>query len=460
MKIELGKNLIPFSDTEAGGSGTTAIDIFESLSDSLDGKEKPEGKEDEKEEDESEVIPLKNKEKDDDDKKEDERDKEDSEEDEDDEDKDDEEDDLEDEKEDEEEDELELAKIPTRSQIKAKYPNIFKEFKALDHIFHREKAYAEVFPTVKDAKAAKEDIGEYVKIQEELLNGNVTGTLNRVKISNPKAYEKIANNIIESLIAVDKESYIEPARVVFKSGLNNLYSIAQQALKKDPANKRAEQMMIAAELIHEGLFGSSEVTPYSKETKEEDKENPEVEKLKRERQAIDHEKFNEAHSKVTSRFGDLVTRTLDKNIDKNNVLSTYVKNNLIKDIKEELDKQLIADRRFGGIVKKLYERAKEGNFNQESIDNILTALKNKAGSILPDIMRAKKGEALKGSGKVRNIKTRELSRDKDEGETATTRSSRNDDSEKKLTRNQRDKETDSPQPGESAFDYLNRKLGA
>lgn len=464
MRIEIGKfkhELFEnISDSGGSGEGLTVDNIFETLSRSgeadRDSKEDDEDSKD-SDSDDSEVIPLIKS-------KKDEEDEESNDDDSEDEDEEDEETDEEDEKDsdkesDEDEDELELTKIPTKAQIEAKYPNIFKEFKALKHIFYREKAFADVFPTVKDAKAAKQEIGEYVQIQNELLSGDIVPILGRVKQTNPKAYEKIAGNIIESLIKVDKDSYIEPARVVIKSALNNLHTIASQALKKDASNKRAEQMQIAAEMIHEGLFGTAEVSPYVKSEKDEDKDNPEAEKLKQREQQLDTKEFNDAHGKVSGKFVDLVTKTLEKNIDPRGVLTSYVKNNLIKDIKSELDRQLISDKRFGGIITKLYERAKASNYSQESLDQIITALKNKAGSILPDIMRAKKGEALKGtSSNVKRMRPRELSRE-DRSETATTRNSRSSE-DKSLTRNSRSsKDKDEPQPGESAYDYLTRKLG-
>ena len=459
MRTNIGQIPINLTDVVSEGVGDTTDDIFETLSNIGEKSEKSEKEDkDEKDEDKDDpdVIPLKDKDKD---KDKDEEEDEDKDEDEDEEsDEEDEEDEDEDKEESVDEDELELAKIPARSQIKAKYPNIFKDFPALDKIFYREKAFAEIFPTVKEAKNARAEISEYNRIQEELLSGDVTGVLNRVKATNQKAYDKIAANIIDSLIKVDKESYIEPARVVIKSTLSNLYNLAGQALKKDPSNKKAEQMQIAIEMIHEGLFQSSEVTPYNRIEKEEDKVNPEVEKLRRERAQIDNEKFSDAHTRVSDRFVNSVTKTLEKNIDPKNVMTAYVKNNLIKDIKEDLDKQLTSDKRFTGVVRKLYERAREANYSQESLDSIVTALKNKASSILPDIMRAKKGEALKGTSNVKKIKTRELSRERT-SESATTRNSRTDDDRKSLTRNNRSKEDDGPQPGESALEYLDRKLG-
>lgn len=444
----------------ANETGTTEELNVDSIFEALSGKSNEDdnnkndnnGENDEQDNGE-EIIDLRGKDKEDDEEDEDEEeDIEDPDKDSGDEDEEDEELKLED-----DEDELELAKIPTRAQIKAKYPNIFKEFKALDRIFYREKAYAEVFSTVKDATNAKEELKEYGQIQEELLSGDIVGVLSRVKQTNPKAYDKIAGNIIESLTKVDKDSYLEPARIIIKGTLNNLNTLASQALKKDASNKRAEQIQIAVELIHDALGFGSEVTPYNREFKEDEKENPEVEKLKRERQQIDSDRFREAHNKVVSRFGDLVTKTLQKNIDPKNVMTPYIKSNLIKDIKEELDKQLIADKRFEGVVKKLYERAKENSYNESSLNNILEALRNKTSSILRDIIRAKKGEALRGTSKVKSSKTRELSRE-NKGESATTRNSRPDD-KKSLTRNKRNWESEKPRDDESVLDYLNRSLG-
>ena len=315
-----------------------------------------------------------------------------------------------DEEEEKEENELDLARIPTGKQIKAAYPDIFKKFPALEHIFYREKEFASIFPTVKDARSARESVNEYHQIQEDLLNGDITGILTQVKNTDPKAFSKITSNLLESLNKIDPTSIIEPSRAVLKTAIHSLNQLAVGSLKKDPNNKRAEQLQIATELIHEALFNESEVSPYQVQRREENT-NPEREQLNKERQELDNRKFGEAHGKVTSRFSDLLTRAIDKNVDPRNSLSTYVRGKVSDDIKSELDKQLMSDKRFEGIVKKLYERARSENYSQQSLDNILTALKNKAASILPEIIRAKKGEALKGSSSVKS-KARELSREK------------------------------------------------
>jgi len=358
-----------------------------------------------------------------------------------------------DEEEEKEENELDLAKIPTGKQLKEKYPNIFKDFPAVERIFYREKEFAQIFPTVKDAREARASLNDYNNLQADVLNGDITPLLNQVKTTDPKAFDKIAKNFIESLGKVDANAIVEPSRFILKTTIANLNQLANQSLKRDPNNKRAEQLQIATELIHEALFNTNEVSGYERVA--EEKVNPEREAITRERAELDNRKFGEAHGKITSRFSDLLNRAIDKNIDPRNSLSSYVKSKVSDDVRSALDRQMIDDKRFEGIVKKLYERARSENYSQQSLDNILTALKNKAASILPEIIRAKKGEALKGSSS-RNVAkpSRELSRKEDDGEDATTRNS------SRATRSERKSDSDNgPQPGESAFDYLNRKLG-
>src|SRR5437763_300329 len=56
--------------------------------------------------------------------------------------------------EEEEEEEHGIVGRPTFKDIKAKYPNLFKDFPDLRDMVFRERDYSELFPTVEDAKEA------------------------------------------------------------------------------------------------------------------------------------------------------------------------------------------------------------------------------------------------------------------------------------------------------------------
>lgn len=349
------------------------------------------------------------------------------------------------------EDELELSNIPKMRDIKAAYPDILKKFPALKHIFYREQAFAEVFPTVKDAKSAKESIEQFNNFQSELLNGNIENVLKTVKNTNPKAFEKIAGNFLDTLTKIDTNSHLHTTVQVTKAVLNHINKAAKQNLQRNPNDKYAEQLEIASELIHEALYNTKEVSEY-KTVATKDEENPEEAKLKTERENFEKTRYSTAFSTVSSKINNILTNAVAKEIDTRNILTPYVKSNLIKDVMAECDRQLISDNRFKGLIDKLWLNARNNNYSDESLNKIQTAIKEKARTILPGIMRAKKGEALKGSS-VR----REKSKDNDRELSRNTTSDRT--AREKTTLSRRTNEDDKPKSNESALDYLNRKLG-
>lgn len=348
------------------------------------------------------------------------------------------------------EDELELSKIPKRKEILAKYPKIFKDFPALDHIIHREHAFAEVFPTVNDAKSAKEAVVSFNRFQSDLLNGDIKGVLSAVKQTDGKAFNKIVENFLTTLGDVDPSAHTPITQRVTKSILSYIHNAASESLRKNPSNERAEQMKLASEIIHEALYDTSDVTPYagSIAAKGKEEENPEVEAFKKEKASFESSRYQAAFSSVATKMNNLLTNAVTRDIDTKNILPPYVKKTVVKDVMGELDRQLSGDTRFKGIVDKLWMKAKEEGFSSNSMDKIEKALKEKAKTILPAIMRAKKGEAMKGlsSGKREENRVK-LQPKEDKGERRASRD--------KVTSTRRDSSR-LPAENESNLDFLMR----
>ena len=347
---------------------------------------------------------------------------------------------------DEDEDELELAKIPKRQEIKKAFPDLFKKFPALEHALYREQQYAEIYPSIKDAKESRAALDEFNQFQNDLLGGNIEPVLKSVKATNPKAFDKIATNLLDSLVRTDPNAHLEITRQVSKGVLNYLHTAAGIALKRNPEDKHAEQIQIATELIHNDLFNTREVTPDVRQRVEE--ENPEVAKLTAERAKFEESRYVAAFNTVSGRVNNKIVNAVTKEIDTKGIFNDYTKNNLVKDVMAECDKQMVSDQRFSGLIKKLWIKAKNDNYSDKSLKDIDTALLNKAQTILQPIMRAKKGEAMKGLSSVRREEgKRELSRNDKEERTT---------SKEKLTYTKRDSDRNKPLPGESNLDFLMR----
>lgn len=344
------------------------------------------------------------------------------------------------------ESELELAKIPKRQEIKAAYPDIFKKFPQLEHALYREQAFTEVFPTVNDAKQAKEEIDQFNGFQSELLDGNVEGVFRSVKNADPKAFDKIASNVLDALVRVDPNAHLHITTQVTKGMIAQLHYLAGQSLEKNPDDKRAQQLQIAAEIFHNELFNTTKVTPFQQVQQQQ--QDPERAKFNQERQEFEKSRFTTAFNTVSSRTNNTLTAAVTRDIDTKGVLPPYVKSTVIKDVMNELDRQLVSDRPFKALVDKLWLKAKDSNYSDESLKNIDTALKNKAKMILPGIMKAKKGEAMKGLSSAPQKK--EVKRELSRNTTGDKRTTPNQ------TLNKRDGDRLQRRPGESKLDFLMR----
>lgn len=348
------------------------------------------------------------------------------------------------------EDELELAKIPKRQELKKAYPDIFKKFPALDHIIQREHAFAEVFPTVGDAKAAKEAVGAFNTFQSNLLDGDIESVLSAVKKTDPKAFDKISRNFLDSLIKIDSNAHLPVTQRVTKSIFSYIHNSALSKLKRDPSNEDAGQLKLAVEILHNALYDTPDVTPYDAkaESGNESKANPEEEKFRKERDEFEKTRYQTAFSSVSSRINTALTNAVNGGIDPKNILPPYVKSKLVTDVMGELDRQLSQDTRFRGVIDKLWIKAKDSNYSDASLANIRKALSEKAKVILPGIMKAKKGEAMKGLSTKKETTSLKPKKEKEE-ERAPRRES------KELTSSRRDNPK-LPRPDESNLEFLMR----
>jgi hypothetical protein len=96
-----------------------------------------------------------------------------------------------------------------------------------------------------------------------------------------------------------------------------------------------------------------------------------------------------------------VKSIIDKNLDPKESMNDWQKQKALRDCADNLAQQIDKDTRFRSILDKLWEKAAEVNFNQESLDKIRSAYLSKAKGLLPDIIRKTRNEALKGRGNNR-----------------------------------------------------------
>lgn len=365
----------------AGMPSESALDILSALSDTG-----PEEVQDDK------VIPEDKKEKKDDTEfqLQDDEDTDDSE-DESDEKESDEDDEEDDEKKDLNLDDDDLAlDIPNRQKILKDFPELFKKYPSVEKAIYREQQFAEVFSHPKDAIAAKENLQILDHITNDLENGNIGRILASTKKQDEKAFEKIADNILDTIKDIDQPAYWKTVNGVFQSALAGIAERYKGAAK----GSDEEQNLIAVRLIHKLIYGSLDVkAPEAKKVAEVD---PREEALSNKEKAFEKTALDRAVVDVDDRITNVLTKSIKEAIDPKTLMSDYVKDRAVEDVMNEFKKELNSDKRFNNLLNRYWMDAKINNYSEESKSKIRELIKRQAKQSLPDIIKRVRGVALKG----------------------------------------------------------------
>lgn len=303
----------------------------------------------------------------------------------------------EEEEEDLDEDKLNLVVPVRKSEIKKKYPTFFKEFPSVEVSIYRDRQFVEVFPTVDDAKEASEKAEQLDQFEASLMEGNTEGILKQVKENDPKAFAKIADSYLDTLAKVDEKAYLHTVSNVVK---HTILSIAREAkviesrARDDNDKKRAKFLFDLAEGLNEFVFDTREFTRPTKlapETREEDDE------IKKERQELAEERFNDALEGLQSRVDSSIKSTIDINIDPKKSMSPFVKKHAVNEAFEKVEELISSDKGFEKTLNSLWKSAAESKYSRNSLERIRSAYLSKAKVLLPGAIKAARIEALKGN---------------------------------------------------------------
>lgn len=336
------------------------------------------------------------------------------------------------------EDELEYQEVPRRKEILKEFPELFKKFPTIEKAIYREQAYAEAFPTVADAKDAIKIVEQYRSIESDLLSGNLDNILKQVHSVDKNAFSKIADGYLETLKGIDINAYTNTVGGLVR---NALYTVLTEGKKL--GDEQGEQLMIAAKLINKFYFQDTNVQP-AVSGKAEEKVNPRETELTKREQEFNNRALGVAVNEVTEKVTGSIKSYIEKVLDPKGVMTPYVKKNASKDALDQTISELRKEPRFSAMLDKLWQESGKENFSEGSKSKIRKQLLRRAESILPDVMRRVKADALKGQA----TRTREASESRDEKPIERGRPA--------STNNTSTGNKNAPKPGESTLDFLNR----
>lgn len=289
-------------------------------------------------------------------------------------------------------DEDEVLIPVARKEILKKYPNLFKEFPQLDKSYYKAKEYDNLVGTVADARELVERNNEYKKVETAVNDGNIAPVLKNLAEGNGAAFNKLVDDYLPQLHAVNPSAYYHVVGGIIKKTIVNMVNSA-----KTDGN---DDLREAAVILNKFIFRNNEFvpeTPFGPGRSNEN--NPEVDKLRREKLEGLKEKFENASENLSKSTGTVIRNTITAHIDPRNVMTDYVKRTAIRDTLENVEKTLNADTSFVRTMRRLWEKAEQEQFSKSSIDKIHQTYIAKAKTVLPDSIKKSRNEALKGLGK-------------------------------------------------------------
>lgn len=297
------------------------------------------------------------------------------------------------------EDELDYVNPPSRKEILAKHPNIFKDFPQLERAFYREQKYSEILPTIEDAKEAKEKAETLDKYDKEIMSGSSESLLTSVKDRDKEAFARVVDNYLPTLHKVDEAAYYHT--------IGNMIKHTIISMVKDSKEQGDEDLGTAASILNKYIFGTDKFTHPQRLSKEEvsNKSGEKEDVSEREKKFIERQ-YNTAKDDLGTRIDNVLKATVDKAIDPNDSMTAYVKKTASREVLEGLESAILKDTRFRSIYDKLWEKAAANDFDKESMDRIKSAYLSKAKTLLPVLIQKARQEALKGSKRTTDDKDR------------------------------------------------------
>ena len=298
---------------------------------------------------------------------------------------------LEEDLEEPDEDKLEFAEIPRRKEILAAFPELFKKFPGIEKAIYREQAYSKLLPTIEEAKTAVGKAEILDKYEKEIYQGSTASLLQEVFTNDKEAFAKVVDNYLPTLHKVDQAAYFHTIGNVIK---HTIISMVRDSKANDD-----EQLGEAAAALNKYIFGTTQFTHpqnMSREEPQSDDSKKKEDEISAKEKALIERQYNAARSDLGSRVDGILRKTVDGNIDPNEVMTDYVKGKATKDVLDSLDVAINNDTRFKGIYDRLWEKAFDNDFSKESMDAIKQAYLSKAKTLLPLLIKKARSEALKG----------------------------------------------------------------
>ncbi len=232
---------------------------------------------------------------------------------------------------------LELVTPVRRKEILKAYPDLFKKFPYLEKAYYREQQFTEVFPTIDDAKEARQAADTLVRMEADLMDGNSELVFNAIKTQDQNSFNQLIDNFLPTLAKVDEKAYFNLIGNIVKLTISQMASKSRELGEKD-----GQSLMDAATMVNQFIFGTNKYEP-PKNLAAEKSGNKEESKLTQERNEFNRQRFEVSRNEVNTKVNNSIKATIEANIDPKKSMSDYIKKNAIKDAQKDIGEQIMKD---------------------------------------------------------------------------------------------------------------------
>ena len=285
------------------------------------------------------------------------------------------------------EEDIEVDAPPRKKEILAKFPELFKTFPFLEKIMYRDRQYNELFGSFDDAKELAGRAETFSNFENQLMSGDTKEILSEVKTADPKAFDKIVDEYLPSLAAVDKEAYFHV--------VGNLNKRLIMEMVKEANDTNNDDLKQAAMLVNQFVFGSSKFTAPENRIKQDDTTNEAKNEVEQERLNLIKERFESSRDELQSQVDNTLRATISDYIDPKGVMSPYVKKNAVADAMKILTDSIAADPSVSKNLSKLWKVSFDSKFAKDDLGKIKSFYLSKAKGNLKNAIMKARAEALK-----------------------------------------------------------------
>lgn len=282
---------------------------------------------------------------------------------------------------------------PSVKDIKAKFPEFFKEFPELKEAFFREQEFTKVFPTVEEAREAAEENVAFSTLSDAALDGDPAPLLESLEKTDAKALKIFSAGFLPALYKRNQEVYHEVVTPVFENLIKQLYKSTDENMRNSALN--IAQYIFGeehAEAIAQGKKTFSTITQLTDEQK----------KLKERRDQEVSTKFRETYNHVETQINSSLKALILKDFDPNKVFSKFMRNQLADEVVKRIHVQLRSDKAHSTIMSSRWKRAKSNGYTNDDKSKIISTFLARAKSLIPGT-----------SDKVRNLAHGKVSKHSD-----------------------------------------------